>query len=94
MGYCDHLPSVVCPSALLNDFSETLRPIFFKLHVKPSVEEGLKNCTNDHGPLIKMAAVPVWRKNTVCFFQNHESFEARFRYIAFGTQGLPSLFKW
>ena len=27
-------------------------------------QRGLKIYTNGHGPLIKMAAVPVWRKNT------------------------------
>ena len=58
----------VCPSVYLstplNNFSETSWQIFFKLHVEPSVKVGLKICTNGHSLLIKMAAMPVWRKNT------------------------------
>ena len=54
-----HRPSV-CPSTPSNKFSsETPGPIFFKLHVEPSVKGGLKICTNGHGPLIKMAAMPI-----------------------------------
>ena len=66
MSYCDHLSSVVrCPlsvrpSTPLNDFSETPRPVFFKL----PVDRGLKICTNGHGPLIKVAAMPIYGKNT------------------------------
>ena len=32
--------------------------------MEPSVKGEFKICTNGHGPFIKMAAVPVWRKNT------------------------------
>ena len=72
MSYCDHLPSVVrrclsiiCPPTLLNDFSSvTCGPIFFKLLMEPSVKGGLKICTNGKGPLIKMAAMPIYGKNT------------------------------
>ena len=35
---------------------------FLQLHVKPSVKGGLKICTNSHGPLIKMVAMPVYDK--------------------------------
>ena len=53
-------PSSVRPSILLNDFSsETPRPIFFKLHVEPSIKEGLNICTNVNGPIIKMATMPI-----------------------------------
>ena len=65
MSYCDHLPSIVRLSTTLNDFSsETPVPIFFKVHVDPSVKGGLKICTNGHGPFIKMAAMPIYGKNT------------------------------
>ena len=75
MSYCDHLPSVVRPSihhssvhtftAALSDFSSvTPGPIFFKLHVEPSVKGGLKICSNGCGLLIKMAAMPIYGKNT------------------------------
>ena len=40
--------------------SEILGPNFFKLHVEPCVKRGLQICTNGHGPLIKMAAMPVY----------------------------------
>ena len=61
MSYCDHLPSIRSQSAYLNDFySETPWPIFFKLDVEPSVKGGLKICTNGHGPLTTMAAMPVY----------------------------------
>ena len=66
MSYCDHLPSVVVRlSTLLNDFSsETPRPVFFKLHMEPSVKVGLKICSNGHGSFIKLAAMPKNSKNT------------------------------
>ena len=65
MSYCDHLPSSsVRPSTPLNDVSSEIPgPIFFKLHVKPSVKGGLKICTNSHDPFIKMAAMPINGKN-------------------------------
>ena len=63
MSYCDHLPSVVRPPIPLNDFSsETPGPIFFKLHVEPSDKGGLQICSNGHGSLIKMAAMPIYNK--------------------------------
>ena len=47
MSYCDHLPSVVRrrPSSThLNDFSsETPGPIFFIVHVEPSVKREVEN---------------------------------------------------
>ena len=87
-------PSSVRPSTHLNDFSETPGPIFFKLHMKPPVKEGLKIYINTHGPLIKMATVPIYNKNTYkLLLQNQESFKAESLYIASGTQGLPNLFK-
>ena len=72
MSYCDHLPSVVChPSVLLssvtplNDFfSEIPRPFSFKFHTEPSVNGGLKVCSNGQGPLSKMGDMPVYGKNT------------------------------
>ena len=58
-------PSVRRPSTHKNDFSsETPGPIFFKLHMEPSVKGGLKICTNGHGPLITMAAMPIYSENT------------------------------
>ena len=43
-------------STPLNHFSsENPGQIFFRLHVEPSVEGGLKICTNGHSLLIKMA---------------------------------------
>ena len=49
----------------LNDFSsETPEPIFFKLHVEPSDKGELKICTNGQGLLVKMAAMPIYGKNT------------------------------
>ena len=65
MSYCDHFPSVVRPSTPLNNFSsETPGPIFFKCHQEPSVNGGLKIFTYGHGLLIKMAAMPIYGKNT------------------------------
>ena len=56
-------PSVRCMSTLLNNFSsETPGPIFFRLHVEPSVKEGLKICLNGQGLLIKMGAMPIYDK--------------------------------
>ena len=71
MNYCDHLPSVVVRplsvrlSTPLNDFfSVTPEPMFFKFHVELSVKRELKIFINGHSPLIKMAAMPIYGKNT------------------------------
>ena len=81
--------SVDHPPTPLNDFSsETPGPIFFKLLVEP-VKGQLKIYTNGQGWLSKMAA--ILGKNLP---KNQESFEAESWYIALGTQGLPTLFKW
>ena len=56
---------VVRPSTPLNDFhSVTSWPIFFKLHVEPSVEGWLKIYTNRYGLFIKLATMPIYGKNT------------------------------
>ena len=53
------------PSTPLNIvFSETPGPVFFKIHMKPSVNGVLKICTNGHGLLIKIAAMPIYGENT------------------------------
>ena len=57
-------PLLFRPSTPWNDFSETPGSVFFKLHVEPSVKEGLKICINGHHPLIKMAAMPIYGKKT------------------------------
>ena len=54
MGYSDHLPSIV--------FSEATRPIFFKLHVEPSVKGGVN--LYKWSWFIKMVAVPIYGNNT------------------------------
>ena len=70
MNYCDHslsivLQSIVSPSIPLNDFfSETPGPIFFKFRMEPFVNGGLKIYTNGRGPLIKMATMTIYGKNT------------------------------
>ena len=52
-----------CPSTSLNYFSsEDPVPNFFEFHVEHSVKEGLQICTNGHGPIIKMAAMPTYAK--------------------------------
>ena len=62
------------PSTPLNDFSsETPGPIFFKLHVEPSVGEGLKIYTNCHGPLIKMATIPISGKTLKLFSRTEKA---------------------
>ena len=52
------------PTSLNNFSSEIPGPIFFKLNVEPSVKGGLKVCTNGHGPLVKMATMPIYGKNS------------------------------
>ena len=39
-------------------------PIFFELHVEPSIKGGFKICTDGHAPLTKIAAMPIYGKNT------------------------------
>ena len=99
---CDHLSIRVSDRRLrplipLNDFSsETSGPIFFIFDVKFSVNGGLRICSSGHGLLIKMAAMPVHGNKTPLrtLLQNQASFKDEYWYIASGTQGLPSLFKW
>ena len=56
-------PFLRCMSTLLNNFSsETPGPIFFRLHVEPSVKEGLKICLNGQGLLIKIDPIPIYDK--------------------------------
>ena len=74
MSYCGYLLSVHPPSTPLNDFSETPGPIFFQLHVEPSVTVGLKICTNGHSPLIKMAVMPIYSKTLKNLPQNQENY--------------------
>ena len=57
LSYCDHSLSV-------SFSSETPGPIFFKFLLEPSVNGGLKIYTNGLGPLIKVAAMPIYGKNT------------------------------
>ena len=55
---------------------------------------GVEICTNGYGPLIKMAAMPIYGKTLKSLLlQNQESFKAESWYIASWTQDLLSLFK-
>ena len=52
-------------STPLNDFSsETPGIIFFKFHLESSVNGWLKIGSDGHGLLIKLAAMPIYGKNT------------------------------
>ena len=58
---CFVRPSVRPSVHTLNKFSSEIPgPNFFKLHVEPCIKEGLKICANGYGPLIKMAALPIY----------------------------------
>ena len=57
------------PSIHLNNFSsETFGPVFLKFLLEPSVNGGLKICTNGLGPLIKLAVMPIYYKTLKIFF--------------------------
>ena len=101
MIHCDHSPSV-CLSTPLNNFSsETPGPIFFKLHVEPSVKGGFKIFTNGY---CQMAAMPVYMVKILRnLFQNQESFEAESwcigdsrstKFVQSMTLGWPLTFLW
>ena len=52
-------------STPLKDFSsKTPGQVFFNFYVEPFLKGGLKIYTNNHGPLIKMAAMPIYDRNT------------------------------
>ena len=68
-------------------------PIFFKLHFEPSVKGGFKICANGQGPLIKMAAMPIYGKTLKNLLQNKQSFWAESWNIASRTRGQPNLFR-
>ena len=59
-----HRPFSVRLSTPLNFSSGTPGPIFFKFHVEPSFNGRLKICPNGQGPLIKMATMPIYGKDT------------------------------
>ena len=59
--------------------------------MEPCVRGGLKIYTNGHGPLIKMAAMPIYGKTVKnLLLQNQESFGAESWYIASRIQGLET----
>ena len=60
----DRSLAVCSPSTPLNNFSETPGQIFLELQVEPSVKVGLKICANSHSPLIQLATMPLYGKNT------------------------------
>ena len=79
---------VVRPSTPLNAFSSEIpRPVFFKLHMEPSVKGGLKICTNGHVPLI----MPKYgkKKTLNLLLLNQESLKAESWYIALWSQDQP-----
>ena len=45
---------------LLNFSAETTWQIFIEFHVDPTVETGLRACSNSHAPL---TAIPIYGKN-------------------------------
>ena len=83
------LSVVSCQSTPLKDFFYTSGPIFFTLHVEPSV----KVCANGHGPLRWPPCPYMVKILKNLLLQNQESFEAESLYIASGIQGLPNLFQ-
>ena len=47
-----------------NDFSSGASgPVLRKFHLEPSWGREMKDCKNGCGPLIKMAAMPIYGKN-------------------------------
>ena len=84
MSYCDHSPSVVCLS--IHTVEQLLLwnpwPVFFKLHVVPSVKRWLKVCTNGHSPSPSRYMVKTLKN---LLLQNQESFGAESWYIASDT---------
>ena len=60
---------VVRPSTPLNDFSSETLGQFCSY----SSNGELKICTNDHGPLIKMVAMPIYCKNNLKYFSPEQA---------------------
>ena len=58
-------PSVVRPSTFLNIFSETTGPIKLKFHMQTPEAAGRKVCSNGPGHVTKMAAMPIYGKNSL-----------------------------
>ena len=92
MSYCDHSssvirrPSVVRSSSVvlsstpLNNFSsKTPRPFFLEILPEPFINGELKSYTKGRGPLIKMAAMAIYRVKTLKnLLQNQESLKAEY----------------
>ena len=49
-------------------FSETIRPIETKFHMKTPYDELAKICTNCSGHMTKMAEIPIYSKNPLKIF--------------------------
>ena len=56
-------PSLVRPSTISNDFSETTGPIATRFHIQPPGPLGKKSCSNGLGHMTNMAAMLIYGKN-------------------------------
>ena len=50
-------------STFSNLFLRNRGPIGAKFHVEPSLDRGMKECSNDPGHMTNMAAMPIYAKN-------------------------------
>ena len=60
-----HASAVRCTSSTLSNtfFSEVTEPIEANFHMEPPWVGGKKVCSNGHGQVTKMAAMPMYGKN-------------------------------
>ena len=73
--------------------SETTGSIEAKFHVEPLWDGGTKVCSNGHGHMTKMAAMPIYDKNLKHLLQNQKAYDLETWYVASGARVLPRLFK-
>ena len=76
-------------------FSETIRPIKLKFHMKTPYDKFAKIYTNCCGHMTKMADIPIHGRNPFknLLLQNQKADDLGTWYVTFEMWGLPSLFK-
>ena len=78
-----------------NDFSsEAHEPVLLKFHMEPPQFGGTKDYLNSHGPLTKMAALPMYVKTFKnLLLQNQECLVAESLHKSSGMGDQPKLLK-
>ena len=79
-------------STFSNISFENTGPIEAKFHLEPPWGSGTEVCSNDHGHMTKMAAMPICGRTVKNLLRNQKADDLETWYVASDTQVLPILF--